>query len=297
MQVEQWRAAVVVPPISEHAEGPLWDEVNSRLMWVDQHRGVVRTLVINADGPGELGVIDVGQSTGAIVPAAAGGWMLASGEGFAHLDPSGNVTQVASVLPVDGVSRRMNDGKVDPSGRFWAGSMANDVTPGAGSLYCLDTHGAREMLTGVTISNGMAWPRGAAEMRYIDTPTREIRSYVEGADVGLGLVRTEPTISIVGGEGAPDGMCVDVEGNLWVAIWGASTVHCYSPTGELIGVVAVDAPQVSSCAFGGPDYKTLFVTTSREGYGAEQLKRYPNAGAVFAVQPGAVGMPPHVYLG
>lgn len=296
MQGDRWQAAMVVPPISEHAEGPLWDEANSRLMWVDQHRGVIRTLSYAEGGPGELGVIEVGRSTGAVVPAAAGGWMLAAGDGFAHLDESGKVTPVAAVLPADGISRRMNDGKVDPLGRFWAGTMANDVTPGAGSLYRLDADGAREVLEGVTISNGMAWSADGGTMFYIDTPTGEVRTFSEAADGSGELVRNELTIPI-SGEGGPDGMCIDISGNLWVAIWGASAVHCYSQAGELLGVVEVDAPQASSCAFGGPDYATLFITTSRDGYGPEEEKLFPNAGAIFAVQTGAVGLPAHAFAG
>jgi sugar lactone lactonase YvrE len=191
------------------------------------------------------------------------------------------------VLPADGIRRRMNAGEVDPRGRLWAGSMAFDKTPGAGALYLLDRGRATTVLEGVTISNGTAFSADGAEMLYIDTTTQQVRRF-RVTDEG-GLADPEVVVEIDPADGHPDGMCVDDEGCLWVALWGGSEVRRYSPTGEHVGSVRVDAPQVSSCAFVGPDRDVLVITTSQEGYSAEDSARHPRAGMLFAVRPGVTG--------
>jgi len=141
-------------------------------------------------------------------------------------------------------------------------------------------------LTGVTISNGMAWP-GDQTMYYIDTPTGRVDRF-RVRDDGTLADRT-PVIEVDGG--APDGMCIDDEGCLWVALWGGHAVHRYAPTGELLAVVAVDAPQVSSCCLGGADGRTLFITTSQEGMSADDRARHPHPGKLFSVDVGVTGRP------
>jgi sugar lactone lactonase YvrE len=177
----------------------------------------------------------------------------------------------------------MNDGKCDPAGRFWAGSMAWAKTPAAASLYCLAPDGRVTVArTNLTISNGSAWTPDGRSMYFIDTPTQRVDRF---AVTPNGELRDQETVVQIDRDlGAPDGMCIDGDGCLWVALWGGNAVHRYSPHGELLAVVNVDAPQVSSCAFGGPDRRTLFITTSQEGYDQETSECHPLAGRVFSVR-------------
>ncbi|PPH35561.1 SMP-30/gluconolactonase/LRE family protein [Rathayibacter sp. AY1E3] len=280
-----WEAAVCIPPVSHHAEGPLWDPRGDTLIWVDQYAGLVRSATpegtsfllrppIAFDGP-----------VGAVVGDVRGGWLVAAADGLWSLSPEGTVPPVVDVLPRDGVHRRMNDGKVDPAGRFWFGTMAMDKRSGAGSLYALDQGVVTEAVPEVTISNGLAWSPDGGTMHYIDTPTHRIDRYLtEGS-----ALRRDGSLDLSSRPGSPDGMTIDDEGALWVAMWGASAVHRYDPSGELIGVVHVDAPQVSSVTFGGPDLDTLFITTSREDYSPADAAAHPLAGALFQARPGVRG--------
>lgn len=283
------RAEVVVEAAAEHAEGPLWDARDGALVWVDQYRGIVRRATLSPGG----GLVEqepfvLGMPIGAIVPAPDGddGWLVAAGRGFHHLGRDGGLTPIADVLPEDGVRRRMNDGKLDRFGRFWAGSMAFDKTPGAGALYRLDGDRPRLMLDGVTISNGLAWTPDGGTLFYIDTPTQSVRRFTVRAD---GLEAGQTVIRIPAEQGAPDGMCIDDEGCLWVALWGGSAVQRYSAEGRLLARVEVAAAQVSSCCLGGRDGATLYITTSAEGYDDRALERDPNAGKMFATRTAALG--------
>jgi sugar lactone lactonase YvrE len=183
---------------------------------------------------------------------------------------------------------RMNDGKCDPLGRFWAGSAGLNHEPGAARLHRLDPDGrCTEMLTGVTISNGMAWP-DAHTAYYIDSLTSRV-DMLRVADDGSILSR-ETAFDIDPALGFPDGMSIDAAGRLWVALWGGSAVGCFTPEGELVAKVEVAATYVSSCAFGGFDLSTLFVTTVRPTWlGDEEAAAEPWSGFVFAVDVSSPG--------
>jgi sugar lactone lactonase YvrE len=295
MTVTTWDAVPLDTVRSEHAEAPLWDEARGTLLWADQYVGIVREATLDpvtlAVGP--VTETHVGGPVGAVVRHADGGHVLAARDGFVRLTGDGALIPMADVLPADGIRRRMNDGEVDPRGRLWAGSMAFDKTPGAGALYLLDRGVATTVLEGVTISNGTAFSADGTEMLYIDTPTQQVRRF-RVTDEGR-LTDPEVVVEIDPADGHPDGMCVDDEGFLWVALWGGSEVRRYSPTGEHVGSVKVDAPQVSSCAFAGPDRDVLVITTSQEGYSPEDSARHPRAGMLFAVRPGVTGPAPAPY--
>ena len=286
-------------PRAEHGEGPTWDGRYSRLMWVDQFAGLVHVGSAEDGQAVELErTYDVGAPVGAVVPLLEPGlgWMIASGDGFAHLGEDGVVTAVASPLEGETHRLRMNDGTCDPEGRFWAGSMAWDQTPGAGALYRLDLDGSSTtVLKKVTISNGMAWSGEGGLAYYIDTPTQKVDVLAVAPDGALLARRTAFEIDME--TGAPDGMTIDDEGCLWVALWGGSAVHRYSPEGQLLAVVEVDAPQVTSCAFGGPDRDVLFITTSQEGYGPAESAAHALAGRVFRVKVDVTGQAALPYRG
>ncbi len=188
----------------------------------------------------------------------------------------------------------MNDGGCDPQGRFYCGNMAYDETPGAGSVYRLDVDGSMSIvLAGSTISNGMIWSVDGTLVYYIDTPTGRVDVFDFDAEAGA-LMNRRPVVRIEPGVGHPDGMTIDAEGGLWVALWDGSAVHRYAPTGELTEVVSVPASQTTACAFGGPELTDLYITSSRRDIDPSVE---PLAGALFVTNPGVKGVPVRMYGG
>ncbi len=282
-----YQAQVALEERADHAEGPLWDDVRGELLWVDLDAGLVRRAAWDAPRLSVVETFALGEAVGAVVPCAdpADGWVVASEFGFARLGADGSLRKLAE--PERGRHARMNDGAADPYGRFWAGSMARDRSPGAASLYRLEGKSAVQVLAGVTISNGLAW-RNPDEFYYIDTPAQRV-------DLVHADGRRAPAFAIDPALGAPDGMTIDAEGALWVALWNGSAVVRFSPRGEVLARVDVGATQVSSCCFGGPDLTTLFVTTSQEGFTPERSAAEPHAGKLFAVETEVAGLPADRY--
>jgi sugar lactone lactonase YvrE len=296
--VRRYTSRPVTAEPNEHAEGPCWDARTGRLLWIDQYAGLVTVGDFDPAAPlvTPTRTYRLGSPVGAVVPSRAfgGGWLTASAQGFAHLAEDGTVTLLAQPEADTPAQTRMNDGKCDHLGRFWAGSMAFDKTDGAGSLYRLDPDlTVTVALRDVTISNGLAWSADGARLYYIDTPTQRIDRFRVAADATL---HDRDTVARIA-DGFPDGMCIDDDGCLWVAIWGGHAVHRYSPEGELLAVVDVDAAQVSSCCFGGPDGRTLFITTSQEGYDADRLAADPQAGRLFCAAVDASAPPADAFGG
>jgi sugar lactone lactonase YvrE len=273
-------AELVLDAHARLGEGPFWDTRVDRLGWVDILAGRVHRF---DPATGEDVAVDVGEHVGAAVPRAAGGLALAVASGFALLADDGRVTPVARVA---GPGLRMNDGKADPRGRFLAGSMAYDETPGAGALYRLDPdHRVDVLVEGVTVSNGLAWTADGATMYYIDTPTSGVDAFDYDLDNGT-LANRRRVITIPESAGHPDGMTIDDDGHLWVALWEGWAVRRYAADGTLLAVVDLPVSQVTSCAFGGPDRGDLYITSATPSDGeAEQ----PHAGGLFRCRPGVTG--------
>ncbi|MFD4577123.1 SMP-30/gluconolactonase/LRE family protein [Streptomyces sp. NPDC058417] len=231
-------------------------------------------------------LLDVSMPLGAVAPARFGGraWVLATGPGIALADGRGRLDWLDRPEDRPGRTMRMNDGVCDPSGRFWAGSMDVGAAPGAGSLYRADPDGrVHRVLDGLTVPNGPAFTADGAVMYLADSARGTVTRYdVDPATGRLG--RAEPFTRLAPGEGRPDGMTVDDEGNLWVALWGAGRVRCHAPDGRVVGTVTVPTPQVSSVVFGGG---RMSVTTARHGLARPD----PLAGAVLA-RPSPVTAPP-----
>jgi sugar lactone lactonase YvrE len=290
--LRRYSSTPVTTARNEHGEGPCWDARTEQLLWIDQYDGLM--IVGDYDAAAHrltpVRTYELGHPVGAVAPAQSGGWITASRRGFTRLAVDGTQTVLAQPEDAARVPTRMNDGKCDELGRFWAGSMGWDKQSGAGTFYRLDPDlSVTVVLREVAISNGLAWSADGTELYYIDTPTRKVDRFRVAPDATLHDRTT--VVAIPDGAGEPDGMCIDVDGCLWVALWDGHAVHRYSPGGELLAVVDVDAPQVSSCCFGGAAGSTLFITTSQEGMDATQRARNPQSGKVFCVDVDTSGRP------
>jgi sugar lactone lactonase YvrE len=281
------QAELVLDAKAMLAEGPCWDAETQKLYWVDIMTGVVHTFdPVSGCNVG----IEVKQYVGAVVLRQSGGLMLALKNGFHALDPvTGKLTPLTdpeSHLP----GNRFNDGKVDPAGRFWAGTMALSGDGSTGSLYRLDTDlSVHCLLRDIGCSNGLAWSVDGKTMYYIDTSTKKVAAFDYDLTTGA-IDRYRVAVVIPEDGGVPDGMTIDAEGMLWVAQWGGSRVSRWNPqTGEELDSVSVPASQVTSCTFGGKEFDTLYITTAREGLDDEALLLQPLAGGLFAVRTSVKG--------
>ncbi len=269
---------VVVNFRSLLGEGPLWDHRTGVLAWVDILGGFVH--LTDPDG-GATTSIPVGPGVGAPALQGDDGYLLAVRNGFATLI-GGRLEVTHELFDEPGV--RMNDGAVDPAGRFVAGSMAGDLRPGLGSLYSLDIDGSvRELFGGVSISNGLAWSQDGDLMYYVDSALHRID--VMDYDPASGDVSgRRPWVEIPADDGTPDGIALDADGCLWVALWDGGKVRRYSPQGRLIGDVELPVPRVTACAFGGGNLDRLYITTAAVGRESGSLD-----GALFVVDTGCSG--------
>lgn len=287
---DQLTAELALDIKADLGEGPLWDSRTGWLVWVN-----IMARCVNLFDPrtGANRAIDVGAPVGAAVLCESGGLILAVQDGFAKLDTAtGQITRFAG-FPDASPAVRMNDGKCDPQGRFWAGTMAFDMHSGGGALYRLDPDATvATMIPGVTISNGIDWSPDGKTMYYVDTPTFRIDCFDFDPATGS-IANRRPFVEIEQAAGYPDGLTVDAEGNVWLALWGGWGVRCYSPRGELNATVDVPASQSSSCAFGGENLDELYITSARGGLPEDDLAKQPLAGGLFRVRPGVKGRPPY----
>lgn len=281
------RAEQVTDPVAFHAEGPVWSERWGGLRWVDMLAGDVLSL----SGDGSIHRRNVGRIAAALRPRRGGGAVIGVERGFVLEEPDGSLRTLPEVWSDPGV--RMNDGACDPDGRFYCGSMAYDKRPGAAALYRLDPDlSVLIVLRDVTISNGLDWSPDGTRAYYDDTATQQVAVF--DYDVHQGLTRRREWLTFSPDEGLPDGLTVDVEGGVWVALNGGGAVRRYTPEGVLDAVVEVPARRVTACTFGGASLDELFITTSREGL---QPDEDPLAGSVFRAKPGVRGLPTREFAG
>jgi len=240
------------------------------------------------------GAIDrrhVNNVAAVVRPRHRGGAVIGVERGFVLEDAEGTLTHLGELWSDNNV--RMNEGGCDPEGRFYCGSMAYDQRPGAGALYRLDPDGSvHVMLENVTISNGLEWSPDGSKAYYNDTPTQRIDVFDYDGESGLTGRRTFAEIPAEAG--GPDGLTVDAEGGVWVALYGGGAVRRYTPDGVLDEVIEVAADQVTACTFGGSGLDQLFITTSRE-----DLKpgEDPLAGSLFRSAVGVAGLPVREFVG
>jgi len=287
MPVKEHVAEVALDLHAELGEGPVWDERTQRLYFVDIAGHRVHSF---KPSTGEHASFDAGRLVGAVVLREDGGLVLAAHDGFFLAEPDGSKMRPFGEVDVDGTAVRFNDGKVCPRGRFLAGTMDRGKKKPIGSLYILGGDGGVSMLLEkVTISNGLAWSHDGVTLYYIDTPRHSVDAF--DFDLQTGLISNRRVVHEVP-DASPDGMAIDAEGYLWVAVWGGSRVERFDPDdGRLLEVVRVPTSHVSSVAFGGPDLDDLYITTAREDLTEEELAAEPDAGDLFVARPGAKGLP------
>lgn len=279
---------------AEVGESPSWDAGAEVLRFVDVHPGVVYRY---DPADGSLSSCEIGQEVGAVVTREGGGIVVAARDGIGFVDEGTGELELIVPIELDRPDRRMNDAKCDPAGRLWAGTMAFDFTPGAGSLYrVLPDHSFMRAVGDITISNGLGWSPDGDRMYYIDT----MAGGVDVFDFELSTGEVANRRRLVGfgsDDGIPDGLAVDAEGHIWVVLFGGGCVRRYSPDGHLVDRLELPVSQPTSVAFGGEDLGDLYVTTATYQLTAEQLVEQPLAGATFVCRPGVTGALVHGFGG
>ena len=286
-------AKLVLDTQAQLGEGAIWHAPTQRLYWVDIEGKKLHNYHPDS---GKTYTVDVGERIGTVVLTEGDKAIVALQTGIFELDlKSERLSLIAN--PLKGMTDvRFNDGKCDPVGRLWVGSMHLSAQSKAASLYRLEANrNVIHVLGDITISNGIAWSLNHRTMYYIDTPTGYVQAYDYESSTG-NIKNPRVVVRIPEGEGYPDGMTIDEEGMLWVAHWGGSKVVRWDPAngGKLLEI-AVPAPHVTSCAFGGDSLDTLYITTAREGLTDGQLAAYPHSGGLFMVNPGVKGIPANLF--
>ena len=280
---------LVLDAQSTLGEGSLWNYKTGELMWVD-----IKKEILNIYNPatGYNKEMFTGQMIGTVVPTESGNALVALQNGIYHFNIENGAKKLLVDPEADLPGNRFNDGKCDPSGRFWAGTISLSGDKEVAALYRFDPDTTiHKMVDKVTISNGIVWSADKTKMYYIDTPTQKVMAY-DYDDVTGEISNPAVAVNVPAEMGSPDGMTIDENDNLWVALWGGSAVGCWNPvTGELIDKIEVPAKNITSCAFGDEDMGTLYITSAREATSNEELEKWPHAGGVFKYRPGVKGVP------
>ncbi|QNN22678.1 SMP-30/gluconolactonase/LRE family protein [Planctomycetales bacterium ZRK34] len=279
-------AEPVWPIRAELGEGPIWWD--GSLYWIDIN---APALHIYTPATQQRRSFELAEKIGTVVPRADGKLILAQETGLHVFDPAAGAVVETLPWPADcPIVERFNDGKCDPQGRFWVGTMGRDKP--IASLYRVEP-GCRvtEMLTGVRISNGLCWDEPRGRFYFIDSPTKTLDVF--DWDPATGMISNRRALWRLpeGETGVPDGMTIDTEGRLWVAIFDGFGVHCIDPdSGQSLQKIAVGAAKTTACWFGGEGLDELYITTASIREDEASLKRHPHAGSLFMCRPGARGL-------
>lgn len=292
----QVRVEKITDETAELGEGAIWNAKSGHLLWVD----IMGHKLFSYDPEsGENTVFELPEAIGTVVPVDKETVLIALRDGIYHYNLADNkMLKVANPEPDSvKVTARFNDGKCDPAGRFWVGSMHDPGQKRASaSLYRIDRdYSVHTMLNGISISNGIAWSPDKTRMYYIDTPTRKVAAFDFDNETGAISNKTY-TVSIPDSLGFPDGSTIDAEGMLWIAMWNGHAVTRWNPeTGELLGKIDIPAQNITSVAFGGSRLDVLYVTSAYSGMNEEQKKAYPLSGSLFKLNPGVKGIDPNYF--
>lgn len=270
-------------------EGAFWNHQTQELFWVDIEG---KKFHMYDPGTGTNRSFPTPSRIGTVVPYNQDQAIIALEDGIYSIHPRfGTIAEFAEIEKGIAINR-FNDGKCDPNGNLWVGSMNLKEDQASGAVYKIAESGeVTMMIQGVTISNGIVWTKDASTMYYIDTPTGKIRAY--DFDPATSTISNARTAVVVSPElGYPDGMAIDAEDKLWVGLWNGNAVARFDPlTGKLISKIEVPAHNVTSCAFGGPELDRLYITTARMDMTKAEMEKYPLAGSIFVANPGVKGVP------
>jgi sugar lactone lactonase YvrE len=276
------------------AEGPFWDPRRGLIRWVDIRRGLVLAGTLESDGG--ISVVErvaLEGTVGAMAPSASGAWICANGDDLVEV-VAGEVARRIPVLASSG-SRRFNDGKPDAAGRYLVGTLSLSGPSETEQLLAVEADGSWRVIDDdLTLSNGIAWSADDSTLYTIDTMRQRV--YTRPYDPADGSTGARDVL-IELDDGFPDGMCVDADDHLWIAIWGLGQVRRYSPAGDLVQTIEVPAPNTSSVAFAGPLLDTLVITTASDELTPEQLEAHPLSGRLFTFVPGVTGLPQPLWGG
>jgi sugar lactone lactonase YvrE len=269
-------------------EGSFWNYKTQELYWIDILSNELH--IYNPKTKTDR-FLSTPSNIGTVVPIDANKAVVALQDGIYIIDTNSGETTLLSDVERDIPSNRFNDGKCDPSGRFWVGSMAYDQAPKAANLYMIDGTGEATLkLDSMTISNGIVWTKDKSTMYYIDTPTSEIKAF-DYDDASGAISNMRVAIKVSDTLGFPDGMAIDEHDQLWVGMWNGNAVVCFDPkTGGVVSKIEVPAHNVTSCAFGGKDLDTLFITSASIDMTDDEKAKYPLAGSLFKAVPGVKGV-------
>jgi len=277
--MQTWEAALFYKTELILGEGPHWHPTWEKFLYVDIEGKKVGRIdpatKINEERTFE-------KRVGTVVPGMNDKLVIAFEDAIAELDFETGIAKEIIKIEADKPGTRCNDGKCDNAGRLWIGTMHLQGKLRQGALYCFDGS-LEKKIEGVSLSNGICWSKDNSTMYYIDSYDYNIKAY--DFDLNNGDIANE-RILVSGLEKGfiPDGMAIDEEGMLWVAMWGGSCVNRYNPAdGSLIGKVQLPVPNVTACAFGGKDMKTLLITTARADLDADQLRQFPLSGSLFYI--------------
>ena len=273
--------------ISDLGEGPIWSADTNSVTWTDITQNTFHTADIDTGKTMSFGVPSM---VGAIAHSKDGGYIAATQKGFARIGVDGKYSPLHSFLPDD---MRMNDGKVDPSGRFWAGSMALSFEKGRGSLYVLEKDNSyRSILDDITLSNGMGWSPDAQYFYYIDSVPGVLKRFDYDLYTGH-ISNPKDLITFDSSSGIPDGMSMSSDGKIVIALWDGGRIEIYEPSGEKVSEITLGVSRPTSCTFAGPNRDILIVSTASQGI--DQADE-PLAGKILAVTgTGLSGLPTQQY--
>jgi sugar lactone lactonase YvrE len=284
---------------ARYAAAPVWDDAAGELLWVDSVGQVRWGRVAPDGGVSDLAVRPVGHPVGAVARTLSTGWLLAAGSGFHGLTPDGRVAALLDLTGGAGTRPLMRSGACDRAGRFFAGTGGSGEEPGAGALYRVDVDGTvLAARTGLSAPTGIDWSPDDGVLYLTDSGAGSVTAFDYDVDLGtLGTPRV--LLEFDGGDsGTPHGLAVDRAGHLWIALWGTGEVRRYSAGGALEEVVRVGATQVTGCAFAGPLFDVLVVSTAAEGLSASEQATQPDAGRLFTLRVAdVVGRPAFPYRG
>lgn len=268
-------------------EGAFWNNKSQKLYWID-----IEGKTFNVFDPysGINNAYNTHKRVGTVVSKTSNSVLLALEDGLATLNLDNGQIIYDLKTDIHSKGNRFNDGKCDPQGRFWVGTLTIGQATNDNKLYCYDKGLFVEKVSGLSISNGIVWTNDNLTMYHIDTPTSEIVKY-DFDPLNGNISNRQIVIKIPAVDGYPDGMAIDAEGMLWVALWDGFGVARYNPkNGKLLQKIDVPVPKVTSCAFGGANLQTLYITTASAEMSDAEVMQYPLSGSLFSIETNIQGL-------